>query len=145
MNWLELNPYRPPDTGDIVRYVGSQQPQLAGMEGIVQRVEPSVGSTVGFVRVTVNWRNGWETAQPAHELKRLRRFSKRFSNPFKSGQRIKLRVGWPEGNKGRDMWVACKVDPGGKSCTGSDGNSYSLSGVKRWKSGMVTGRAWKAA
>lgn len=72
-NWLQANPFKHPKPGDVVRYVGAQQPELAGMEGIV------IDQDGDWVRV--DWKYRGEERVPYLELKVLRGFTKRFRNP----------------------------------------------------------------
>jgi hypothetical protein len=66
----------------------------------------------------------------------------------KPGQKIRLRVGWPEQGKGREIWRRCQVDRQDPTRCTSRETDFSIEGVQRWKKGddhKNPGRRWKPA
>lgn len=79
VNWLSANPFegnprKQPEVGSIVRYVGVQNPELAGMEGVVT-------SWSADQRYWVEWKGRPDMLRGPftwHDLKVLRGYTKRF-------------------------------------------------------------------
>lgn len=77
--------------GSVVRYVGAQDPKMAGIEGVIMGAH-GASYSVSHSQWVVKWVNPikgqrglpgarWETTEPAWNLKVLRGFTK----PFRDG------------------------------------------------------------